>query len=80
MRALLGLTCGGADLDLGGGNLAPGLGVAALKIALVGWYFMRLNERSALVRTTAVMAVVALGLLFVLSGVDLWTRHASAAV
>jgi caa(3)-type oxidase subunit IV len=79
LLALLALTCGLSYVDLGWGNLAMGLGIAACKIAIVAWLFMRLNHSHALVRVAATLAFVALTLLFVLSSVDTANRQAPAA-
>lgn len=79
LLALLAMTCGGAYIDLGRGNLALGLGIAAAKVALVAWFFMRLPASHPLVRVSCLLALTIVGLLFLLSGVDLASRQEVAS-
>jgi cytochrome c oxidase subunit 4 len=81
LLALMLLSLGSAYLRLGTGNLVAGLVIAALKAAIVAWWFMHLRVASATLRTTALVALFMLALLSSLSGVDYATRrHEPAAV
>ena len=80
--ALLGLlacSLGAAYLRLGIGNVVAGLGIAALKTAIVGWWFMRVRTASAAVRAAAIAAGLLLAILFTLAGTDYLTRLAEPA-
>jgi cytochrome c oxidase subunit 4 len=74
LLALLLLSLGSAYLKLGNGNLVAGLLIAALKSAIVAWWFMQLRLASATVRTAAFVGLFMLALLATLSGVDYATR------
>ena len=68
------LSVGSAYLRVGAGNAAASLGIAAIKTAIVAWWFMQLRLGSATLRTVAVIGLFMLGLLATLSGVDYATR------
>jgi cytochrome c oxidase subunit 4 len=65
---------GSAYLNLGIGNAAASLGIAAIKTAIVAWWFMELRLASATLRTVALVGLFMLGLLATLSGIDYATR------
>ena len=74
LMALLAATTASAYVDLGWGNSALNLGIAAVKAGLIGVYFMHLRSAVSAVKGTV---LVALGLLLVmgaLSLADLLTR------
>lgn len=74
LLALLAASAGLALLPLGGWNGPVSLGIAALKAALVLWFFMRLRSSHGLIWTAAMVGLVALMVLFGLSGMDFATR------
>ncbi|MFP3556757.1 cytochrome C oxidase subunit IV family protein [Paraburkholderia hospita] len=76
---LLMLTFSSSYLKLGAWNSAINLIVAVAKALLVALYFMHLSRASAMLRITAVAALLALSLLFGLSGTDYSTRAISVA-
>ncbi len=75
LLALLAATVGGAYVPMGGAGTALELGIAAIKVVLVGLFFMRLHRSSARVRLAAVAGLFWLGILFTLTFSDLLTRH-----
>jgi cytochrome c oxidase subunit 4 len=77
--ALLLVSLGSAYLSLGSGNLWIGLGVAAVKTAIVLWAFMRIGEAQGVVRLAAAIGVFMLAILFVLGGIDDRTQPADPA-
>jgi cytochrome c oxidase subunit IV len=80
--ALLGLmllSLGSAYLNLGIGNAVAGLGIAAIKAAIVAWWFMQLRAASGTLRTVALIGLFMLGLLATLSAVDYATRSEERA-
>lgn len=74
LMVLLLISAGSALLHLGWFNTALGLVIAAIKAVLVAIVFMRLRRAHALLRITAVAGVLAMCLLFGLSGTDYATR------
>jgi cytochrome c oxidase subunit 4 len=75
--ALLGLmllSLGSAYLKLGAWNMVAGLVIAAVKAAIVAWFFMRLRTSGPLIRLAAAAGLGVLAILFGLSGVDYVTR------
>jgi cytochrome c oxidase subunit 4 len=74
LLALMLASLGSAYLHLGVGNAAASLGIAAIKTAIVAWWFMELRLASATLRTVALAGLFMLGLLATLSGVDYATR------
>jgi cytochrome c oxidase subunit 4 len=71
---LLGITVATSFIPLGGGNtLVNGL-VALAKAGLVVVFYMQMRSEVALIRIVALIAVMALSLLFLLSGLDYATR------
>lgn len=72
--ALLATTVALAYVPLGSANLAVSLGIAALKAALVGLIFMRLNEASALNRLAALTGPIWVFVMFLLLYGDYLTR------
>ena len=76
---LLGLSALGARFHLGVGNLLLSLGIATVKVAIVGWIFMGLRERQPLLRIVAAVGLFALLVLCTLSLADLWIRHDDVA-
>lgn len=71
---LLAASAGLALLRLGAWNGPISLGIAAVKAALVLWFFMRLRSSHGLIWTAAMVGLVALTVLFGLSGMDFATR------
>lgn len=77
--ALLAATFALAYVPLGDGNAAAALLIAFVKVALVVWWFMRLDEASAKTRIAAGVALVFFALLAGLSAVDYATREHNPA-
>ena len=71
---LLATTFGVAHLPLGTAAPFASLAIAAVKALLVALFFMELRRAPALVVIFAVVAIVALAILFGLSGTDYATR------
>ena len=74
LLALLATTFGVAHLPLGTAAPFASLAIAAVKALLVALFFMELRRAPALVVIFAVVALVALAILFGLSGTDYATR------
>ena len=74
LLALLATTFGVAHLPLGTAAPFASLFIAAVKAVLVALFFMELRRAPALVVIFALAALVALTLLFGLSGTDYATR------
>jgi cytochrome c oxidase subunit 4 len=79
LLVLLLCSWGGAYLHLGGGNLWLGLAIALAKATIVVIVFMHVARGPVVIRLAAVVAVAALGILFLLSGVDFATRQVAPA-
>ena len=79
LLALLAATFALAHLRLGTWNSVVSLAIAALKALLVACVFMRLRRAPALVVIFAGAALVAMAILFGLSGTDYATRAISPA-
>jgi cytochrome c oxidase subunit 4 len=79
LLALMLASLGSAYLKLGPWNMVAGLVIAAIKVAIVAWLFMRLRAAGALIRLAAVAGLGAWGLLLALSGVDYATRTLTSA-
>jgi len=75
LLALLAATYGLAHVPLGAGNLFVGLGIAAVKVLLVGLVFMGLDNSVPLIRLAAVAALLWVGLLFTLTFADVLIRY-----
>jgi len=76
--ALLALSAGSSLLPLGVFNLVSNFAIAAIKIALVLWFFMRIGRSMPIVRLAALAGVVWLALLFGLALSDVLARLAGA--
>jgi len=74
LMALLATTFGVAHLPLGTAAPFASLAIAAVKALLVALFFMELRRAPALVVIFAGVAIVALAILFGLSGTDYATR------
>ena len=74
LLVLLATTFGVAHLPLGAAAPFASLAIAAVKALLVALFFMELRRAPALVVIFAVVALVALAILFGLSGTDYATR------
>jgi cytochrome c oxidase subunit 4 len=74
---LLGLTFGAAHLPLGGFNVVAGLGIAAIKVALVVVIFMGLGRSAPLIRLAAGAGVFWISILFVLTLTDVMASRQS---
>jgi cytochrome c oxidase subunit 4 len=73
------ISLGSAYLNLGTGNAVAGIAIAAVKAAIVAWWFMQLRLESALVRSAALVGLFMLALLATLSGIDYSTRLSEVA-
>jgi cytochrome c oxidase subunit 4 len=69
LMTLLALTVGASFALTAAASIATGLGIAALKAALILWAFMHLAEDNGLLRVIAVAAFAWLGILFALGGI-----------
>ena len=74
LLALLFTSLGLAYAPLGRWTLVVGLAIAAIKAALVAWFFMQINRATALIRLTALMAFVFVAALFTFTFTDIATR------
>ena len=74
LLVLLATTYAVAKWDLGRFNLAVSLGVAALKVALVGVFFMHLGFEKGVVRAAAFAGFFWLAVLFTLVFCEISTR------
>ena len=72
---LLALTCAGAYLPLGPGNLLLALAIAVAKTLLVAVFFMELRSASMLIRLVAFVGLVWLGILLTLASTDYGSRY-----
>ena len=63
-----------AYLNLGAFNVIAGLAIAAVKTAIVAWWFMRMRESGPLIRLAGVVGLGVWAILVGLSGVDYGTR------
>jgi cytochrome c oxidase subunit 4 len=72
--ALLALTIAASYALSGTPSLMASLGIAAVKAALIYWFFMKLREERGAVRLVALGVLVWLAIMFVLSGTDYFTR------
>jgi cytochrome c oxidase subunit 4 len=79
LMCLLAATFTLAHFRIGAFNTALGLAIAAVKVLLVGLFFMHLRRASALVAIFAGAALVWIAILFGLSGTDYATRDMSPA-
>jgi cytochrome c oxidase subunit 4 len=77
--ALMLTSLGSAYVPLGPWNAAIGLVIAAIKSAIVLWWFMRLSRAGALLRIIAAVGLFMLALMWGLSGVDFATRDMQRA-
>ncbi len=64
LLALLAITVGSSFIDLHGANTAANLAIAAMKAALVGVVFMKLNGKDFLPLLVAVAIALWLAILF----------------
>ena len=74
LLALLATTFALAHVHLGNVNAEVGLAIATVKALLVVFIFMKLRRASALLALFAVGGLLALSILFGLSGTDYGTR------
>ena len=74
LMALLALTLASSYVRLAGFNTAANLGIAALKAALVAFFFMRLRSSGALVRLAAAIGLIWFLILLGLSLTDFLAR------
>lgn len=72
--ALLAMTVAGAFIPMGIGNTVLSLGLATAKAALVVVFYMELRHSSVFLRVIAAVSVFAISLLFILGGLDFFTR------
>ena len=71
---LLAATCIIAYIPLGVANLPISLAIAAMKAALIGFFFMRLREDTPLNRLAAFIGPAWVLIMFILIGADYFTR------
>lgn len=71
---LLGLTVACSFLELGIGNAALNLGIAAIKAGLIAWFFMRLRDAPYPLQLTAGLSLLWLLPLFWLTLLDILAR------
>jgi len=71
---LAGLTVGTAYIPLGAGNMALNILIAAIKVVVIGTFFMHLAAPRLVPRMVCGIAVMMLVVMFALSGVDYYTR------
>jgi cytochrome c oxidase subunit 4 len=74
LLALMTASLGSAYVRLGAWNTVAGLGIAAVKCAIVVWLFMRMREAGPLIRLAGVAGLGVWAILVGLSGVDYGTR------
>ena len=74
LLVLLGITMAVSQLQLGLWNPVVNLSIAALKAGLIAWFFMHLDESSALVRIFAIAAILWVSGLFIGGLTDWLTR------
>jgi cytochrome c oxidase subunit IV len=74
LLALLALTVGAAHLRIGAFNTAIGLGISAIKAALVLLLFMGLRKSRTITALAAGAGLFWLGILFVLTFADVLSR------
>jgi cytochrome c oxidase subunit IV len=79
LLALLAATFGLAHVRLGDFNAAVSLAIGALKALLVALFFMKLRHASPLLVVFAVAGLLALAILFGLSGTDYAVRSVTPA-
>lgn len=70
------ISVGVTFLPLGSVRSAISLTIAAIKAALIAWFFMRMRAESGLVRLAAAAALFMLLIAFLLTGSDYLTRGA----
>jgi cytochrome c oxidase subunit 4 len=75
LLVLLALTVGSAFFPLGLFNALINIVIAAMKVALVMLFFMKLRSGSALLRLAALAGIFWLMFLFVLTATDYMTRQ-----
>lgn len=73
---LLGATVGVAHLHLGVWSPVAAMGIATVKVVLIGWVFMHLQHETPLVRVFSVAGLVWLAILLVIVASDYQTRTA----
>ncbi len=74
LMALLAVTVVAAYIPLGLGNGAISMSVAAIKVALIMLFFMKLRSSSALLRLTSMAGLFWLIFMFTLTASDYLTR------
>ena len=74
LLVLLAVTAAGSFIFTGALNILVSWGTAAIKAALILWFYMHLREESGLARIMAVGAVAWLAILLLLTGADYGTR------
>jgi cytochrome c oxidase subunit 4 len=79
LLVLLALTTGSSYVHLGVGNTLLNLAIAAIKLALIAWFFMHLQRADAAVKLAAGAALLFLFFLAFLSFADLLTRSVLVA-
>jgi cytochrome c oxidase subunit 4 len=63
-----------AEIDLGAFNTVAALGIAAVKVSLVAWFFMHLRHETPIVRLVAASGLLWLVILLGLTFADYATR------
>jgi cytochrome c oxidase subunit 4 len=74
LMALLVLTVAGSFTVTGAASAVVSFGVAAVKVALIFWFFMQLSTEKGLIRVFAVGAIAWLLILLTFATIDYATR------
>ena len=79
LMLLLALTVAATFLPIGDWRMVVSFGIAAVKAALVLWFFMELRGDNGLARLAGVAAFGWIAILFLLVAADYATRHWTGA-
>jgi cytochrome c oxidase subunit IV len=74
LLCLTATTVGVAEIDLGEGNTFAAVGIAAVKVSIVAWFFMHLRAAPGLLRIIAASGLFWLLILLGLTFADYATR------
>lgn len=79
LMLLLALTVGASFLPLGEWRVVVGYGIAAIKAALVLWFFMEMREDAGLTRLACLIGFAWIAILLLLISADYATRTSTSA-